>query len=302
MNEYDFPWDHVQSFLAVLEHGSLMAAARVCTVSQPTLGRHIAELEARWQLTLFERTGRGLVPTEHALRLAETARAMAEQAAQLGRLASGAERNLEGRVRLTASQTMACYVLPGVLARLRETFPGIEIELVVSNALSNLLRREADIALRMVRPQQSSLVAKKIAEIPIRACAHRSYLAGHSAPAQAGDLQQHALVTGDVHDEVTPALSAMGLRPETLHYGLRTDDLIAQWQAVRAGLGIGFAAEFLLSSDPEVATVLPALPMPRLPVWLTVHRELRTSARIRAVYDFLADEVPGALAGGSGIA
>jgi DNA-binding transcriptional LysR family regulator len=297
MNEYDFPWDHVQSFLATLEHGSLMAAARTTGISQPTLSRHIAELESRWKTVLFERTGRGLTPTTQALRLAETARAMAEHAAQLGRLATGAERTLQGRVRVTASQTVAYAVLPLVLAQLRNRYPDIEIELVVSNNIANLLRREADIALRMVRPQQSNLVAKKISEITIHACAHPRYLRLRAAPKQASDLIGHDLITGDSHDEVTPALSAHGLAVDQLRYGLRSDDLLAQWEAIRAGMGIGFASEFLIRTDPAINILLPELPLPKLPIWLTVHQELHSSARIRAVYDFLATEVPIALFG-----
>lgn len=296
MNESDFPWDYIQSFLATLEHGSLMAAARATGVSQPTLGRHIAELETRWRTVLFERTGRGLTPTAQALRLADTARAMADQAAQLGRIATGAERTLQGRVRLTASQTVAYALLPSLLADLRTRYPDIEIELVVSNAVVNLLRREADIALRMTRPQQGNLVARKIAEVSIQACAHPAYLARYGVPQQADDLLQHALIAGDMHDELTPALSATGMAVSQLRYGLRSDDLLAQWQAVRAGLGIGFISRFLLRTDPAVQPVLLSMPLPKLPIWLTVHQELHSSARIRAVYDFLADALPPAIA------
>lgn len=292
MNEYDFPWDHVQSLLATLEHGSLMAAARASGISQPTLSRHIAELESRWKTVLFERTGRGLTPTAHALRLADTARGMAEQAAQLGRLATGAERVLQGRVRVSASQTVAYVLLPPVLAQLRTLYPEIEIELVVSNAVVNLLRREADIALRMVRPQQSNLIAKKIADIPIHACAHPRYLQQRGTPHSVADLLTHDLITGDALDEVSPALSAQGFAIDQLRYGLRSDDIQAQWQAVRAGMGLGFASEFLLNTDPEVQIVLPELALPKLPIWLTVHQELNSSARIRAVYDFLSQQVP----------
>lgn len=296
MNEQDFPWDLVRSFLAALEHGSLMGAARATGMSQPTLGRHIAELEAHWRLVLFERTGRGLAPTEDALRLADAARDMALQAARLGRLASGSERGAQGRVRLAASQPVACELLPPILARMRAAYPDIEIELVVSNSLANLLRREADIALRMVRPEQSSLVARRIAEIPIQACAHRDYIARRGAPESAGELLQHDLITGDQHDEVVPALAAHGFPTERLRFGLRSDDLIAQWAAVRNGMGVGFAASYLVRAYPDVHPLLPRLPLPRFPVWLTVHRELRTSARIRAVYDYLAEAVPAALA------
>jgi len=147
----------------------------------------------------------------------------------------------------------------------------------------------------MVRPRQSSLVAKRIADIPIQACAHRDYVRRRGEPRVVAELLQHDLITGDKQDDVVPALDAYGFSTDGLRFGLRSDDLIAQWAAVRAGLGIGFAAEYVRRTDPEVQVVLPDLPLPRFPVWLTVHRELRTSARIRAVYDFLAAEVPIAL-------
>lgn len=296
MKTHEVPWDLVRSFLAALDHGSLMAAARATGLSQPTLGRHIAELESRWRLVLFERTGRGLAPTAQAWRLADAARGMADQAAELGRLASGAERQVQGRVRLTASQPVACALLPEVLARMRVAYPAVEVELVVSNALTNLLRREADIALRMVRPEQSSLVARRIADIPIQACAHTRYLARAGQPRTPPELIRHELVTGDRHDDVVPALASRGFPTAALRFGLRSDDLMAQWAGVRAGLGVGFAAAYLRRTDPAVQQILPDLPLPILPIWLTVHRELHTSARIRAVFDFLAQAVPQALA------
>ncbi|WP_028450156.1 LysR family transcriptional regulator [Chitinibacter tainanensis] len=296
MNEYDFPWDYVQSFLAALEQGSLMGAARASGISQPTLSRHIAELEQRWQVVLFERTGRGLVATPAALNLAPAARSMAECASQLGRLVTGAERELAGRVRLAASQTVAYLVLPALLAQLKQRYPAIEIELVVSNTQANLLRREADIALRMVRPQQSSLIARKIAEVPVRACAQTGYLAAQGRPREVADLLTHALISGDQQDQLVAAFAAAGLPTAQLRFGLRSDDLMAQWMAVRAGLGVGFLAGFLCRAAPEVEPLLPDLPLPRLPLWLTVHRELNSSARIRAVYDFLAEALPAALA------
>ncbi len=290
-----FPWDHVRSFLAVLEHGSLMAAARATGVSQPTLGRHISDLEASWQTVLFERTGRGLTPTAQATRLSEAAHAMARHAADLARLAGGAQRQLHGRVRLTASQPVACELLPPVLRGLRDAWPDIEVELVVSNSLSNLLKREADIALRMLRPTQTGLVARRIAEITIRACAHRDYLRRRGTPQTSADLLHHDLIAGDRNDEVTAGFAAQGLPTAGLRFGLRSDDLMAQWAAVQAGLGIGFIADYACRNQPEVSLLLPDMPLPRYPVWLTVHRELRTNARIRAVYDHLAKAVPQAL-------
>lgn len=292
MNRPSFNWALIPSFMAALEHGSLMGAARVTGVSQPTLGRHITELESQLSLVLFERTGRGLQPTTQALALAEAARAMHAGAADFARLASGVGQTVQGSVRLSASQPVACHLLPPVLARMRQVLPQVSVELVVSNSVSNLLLREADIALRMVRPEQSSLVAQHIGQVALRACASQSYLQRHGTPQTPETLAGHDLIAGDKNTEILAGFEAMGFDASRLRFGLRTDDLNAQWAAVRAGLGIGFVGDHLLRSDPTVAVVLPALALPALPIWLTVHRELRTSARIRAVYDFLASEVP----------
>lgn len=295
MNASDFNWALIQSFLAALEHGSLMGAARATGVSQPTLGRHIAELEAQLKVVLFERTGRGLQATAQALALAEAARSMEAGAASFSRIATGGGQAIQGRVRISASQPVACYLLPPILAHMRRALPEIVVELVVSNTVSNLLRREADIALRMVRPEQSSLVAQRIGEVRLQVCASEGYLGRRGTPQQPQDLLAHDLIAGDRNKEIEIGLANSGLPIAEQRYGLRSDDLIALWAAVRAGLGIGFISEYLVRSDASVRQVLPSLELPTLPMWITVHRELRTSARIRAVYDFLASEVSAGL-------
>jgi len=292
MNIFNFNWSLIQSFLAVLEHGSLMGAARATGVSQPTLGRHISELEDQLHLVLFERTGRGLQATQSALSLVESARAMAVGAANVSQFASGAGETLKGCVRLSASQPVACYLLPSVLARMRQSLPELVVDLVVTNSVSNLLRRDADIALRMVRPDQASLVTKRIGKVQIQACASRAYLQHKGTPMKAKDLVGHDLITGDSNTDIEIGLSSHGLQSKDIRIALRTDDLTAQWTAVQAGLGIGFMADYLVQCDPQVQVVLPAIKLPTYPIWLTVHRELRTSARIRAVYDFLTTQVP----------
>lgn len=288
----NFDWGLVRSFLAALDQGSLLGAARVLDASQPTIGRHIAELEAQLGVVLFERTGRGLLPTASALRLAESARAMEAGAHQLARSVSGAETAISGSVRITASEPVACVLLPPVLARMRQALPEVQVELVASNEVTNLLRREADIALRMVRPDQASLVAKRIGSVKLGAFGHRDYLRRKGTPRQPPELLQHELIGGDRNEEILQGFAAMGYPVERGHFAFRTDDLMAYWAAVRAGLGIGFVATYMARTDADVMPVLPMLPLPELPIWLTVHREIRTSRRIRAVYDFLAAEVP----------
>lgn len=288
-------WSLVRSFLAVLEHGSLLAAARQLQTSQPTVGRHVAQLEAQLGVVLFDRTGRGLIPTQSALRLAESARVMQSGAEQLARSAMGADRATAGTVRITASQPVSCYVLPPLLAQMRLSLPEVQVELVASNAVSNLLRREADIAVRMVPPEQATLIARRVGKVVLGACAHQDYLRRRGMPRQACDLLAHDLIGGDRNDDTLKGFAAQGLKVERQHFALRTDDLIAVWQAVRAGLGIGFVSEQLIRTDAAVIPVLPKLKIAPLPVWLAVHKEIRTNQRIRAVYDFLSDALPRAL-------
>ena len=290
-----FDWSLVRSFLAVLDHGSLLGAARQLRSSQPTIGRHVAELEHQLGVVLFERTGRGLVPTEAATRLAEAARVMQSGADQLARSVSGSERAASGTVRITASQPVACYVLPPLLAQMRLVLPEVQIELVASNAVDNLLRREADIAVRMVQPEQVTLIARRVGKVAMRLCAHQDYLRRRGVPRQPADLLSHELIGGDRNDGILKGFTARGFAITREQFAFRTDDVIAAWQAVRAGLGVGVISDHLIRTDPAVVPLLPQVRIDPIPVWLAVHREIRTSQRIRAVYDYLAQGLPQAI-------
>ena len=187
----EFDWGLVRSFLAVLDAGSVSAAAKRGGMQQPTLSRHVAELEAQLGAPLFERTGRGVVATGAALAIVDAARRMEDAALAVARGLATARSATRGVVRVTTSQVAATWLLPAALARLQRAHPEIELELVASNELTNLLRREADIAVRMVRPAQQSLVARKLGEIAIVAAAHRSYLAKAPPLRSVADLAAH---------------------------------------------------------------------------------------------------------------
>ena len=285
-------WNQLKAFLQTAQTGTLSAAARKLGLTQPTLSRQVAAIEQQMGVTLFERVGKAMVLTPTGLDLLEHARAMGAAAEALGLAASGRSQAVGGVVSVSASDAVAACLLPPIVQRLRTQEPGIAVEVIASNALSDLLRREADIALRMVRPNQASLVAKRIGAITLTACAHRDYLRRKGTPRQPPDLLQHELVGNDRHEDIQQGFAAMGYPVERQHFAFRTDDLMAYWEAVRAGLGIGFVGNYLARTDPNVVAVLPQLPLPDLPIWLTVHREIRTSRKIRAVYDFLASEVP----------
>ena len=291
-----FDWALARSFLAVLDAGSLMGAARQLAAHQPTLSRHVAELEAQLGVPLFERTGRGVTPTAAALAMADAARQMQAGADQMSRVVAARSSATTGTVRLSTSQVAAAWLLPDVLAKLHEAEPGIQVELVASNQISNLLRREADIAVRMLRPAQSSLVCRKLGEVPIVAAAHETYLARAGTPRKAQDLLAHRLIGYDKDDTITRGFARLGLNLPREAFALRTDDQIAYGRLLASGAGIGFVAAYNLRHWPGVRAVLPSLPIPPLPCWLAVHREIRGNKVVRRVYDFLALTIPVELA------
>ncbi len=296
MNLQNFDWTLVRSFLAVLDAGSLMGAARQLQAQQPTLSRHVAELESQLGTPLFERTGRGVVPTAAALAIADAARQMQTAAEQLSRNLTGSREATTGTVRVTASQVAATWLLPPVLAALQKAEPGIAIELVSSNRIENLLRREADIAVRMQRPTQESVVARKLGDVGVGAYAHRSYLARHGAPRKPEDLLAHRLIGYDRDDTVLRGFARMGVAVSKAQFALRCDDQVAYSYLVNAGAGIGFTSHYSARALPGLERVLPQLKIPVLPCWLAVHREIRSSKLVRLVYDFLAEAIPQELA------
>jgi DNA-binding transcriptional LysR family regulator len=293
-----FDWALVRSFLAVLDAGSLMGAARRIGAQQPTLSRHVAELEAQLGAPLFERTGRGVTPTAMALAIADAARQMQDGAEGLARSLARERSATSGSVRITASQVAATWLLPDLLARLAVEEPGIRVDLVASNQLSNLLRREADIAVRMVRPAQASLVARKLADIRIVACAHERYLEHAGTPKKPADMLGHRLIGYDRDDAIVRGFAQMGIEVSREQFALRCDDQVAYGRLVAAGAGIGFVAHYASLQWPGVKSLLPMLTIPSLPCWLAVHREIRGSRVVRRVYDFLAEAIPGALDAG----
>ena len=298
MDMQRFDWALVRSFLAVLDAGSLMGAARKLQAQQPTLSRHVAELEAQLGTPLFERTGRGVTPTAAALAIADAARQMEAAADALSRSLLRQREVDVGTVRIAASQVAAAWLLPPILTALQQAEPGISVELVASNQISNLLRREADIAVRMLRPVQSSLVARKLGDVAVGAYAHRSYLKRAGMPRQPHDLMAHRLIGYDRDETILRGFAKMGVTMTREGFALRTDDQVNYATLLAAGAGIGFIAHYCARQWPGVQRVLPQLPIPALPCWLAVHREIRSSKLVRRVYDFLAESIPRALAVG----
>ena len=288
MNATGPDWSLYRSFLAVLQEGSLSGAARALGLTQPTLTRHIDALEQAVGFQLFIRSQQGLAATEGALALRPYAESLAATTAAMMRAASGQGRAIKGTVRISASEIMGAEVLPPILADLRERHPALEFELVLSNAVDNLLRRDADIAVRMVEPAQEALVIKRLGSVTLGLHAHRRYLDRAGRPRNLKSLNEHSLIG---YDRETPAIRAMRQRVpgfETIRFALRTDSDIAHLMAIKAGFGIGICQVALGRRDPDLEHVLPTAFDLKLGVWLAMHEDLRSTPRCRAVFDGLA--------------
>lgn len=290
MSETGPDWEQLRAFALVAGAGSLSAAARTSGRSIPTLSRRVAALESSLGVRLFDRTAAGLVPTPTGTALIEEADRMARAADRIGLIAGGRSARVDGTVRITASEAMATWVLPDTLVALRRAEPAIAIELVASNESGNLLRREADIAVRMYRPTQADVVARKVGEVEVCAFAATSYLDARGRPAVLEDLLEgHDVIGHDTDETAIEGFRAHGAIVDRDFFPFRSDDYVVCWRLVVAGGGIGFAQRALGEGTPGVEALFGGEPLARLPIWLTAHAELRTSARVRRVYDHLAD-------------
>ncbi|OWQ85078.1 LysR family transcriptional regulator [Roseateles aquatilis] len=282
-------WEWYRSFLGVLREGSLSGAARALDLTQPTVGRHVAALEAQVGQSLFVRTPSGLSPTEAAQALRPYAEAMDSTAAALERTARSHGDGVRGVVRVTASEVVGVEVLPPVLAELRERHPALIVELVLSNRVQDLLRREADIAIRMTSPKQEQLIARRVGVVEVAAHAHERYLAAHGMPRSMKTLiaDGHTLIG---YDQPAPYIRELARRYPVMareRFALRSDSDLAQLALIRAGAGIGLCQVALARRDPALRRVLEdELSIP-LETWVTMHEDLRDSPRCRVVFEAL---------------
>ena len=284
-------WSLLQSFLRVAAEGSLSAAARASGVSQPTLGRHIRALEAALDQPLFLRRpdGQSLTPMGHQL-LAH-AREMEEAAARMSLTAAGASARIEGTVRITASRVVSYWHLPRLIARLLMEEPGIRIDLVASDVPENLMHREADIALRMFRPERGDLVAQKVAELRLGLYAAQSYLDRVGRPTTAEALQGLDFVGYGEGDIMQRVMVENGWKPRRESFPVRCEDQLVNWALVRAGCGVGGFQRAIADADPRVERIGDFVRLPALPVWLVVPEALRRVPRVARVRQVLAEEM-----------
>lgn len=280
-------WELYRSFLAVLQEGSLSAAARSLGLTQPTVGRHITALEAHFGLSLFTRSQVGLMPTDAALSLRADAEAIQSTAAALERNAGGLGKEVQGAVRISASEVIGVEVLPPILAELRVQHPKLQLELVLSNRLQDVVRREVDIAIRMTSPKQDVLLATRVGDVTLGLHAHRAYIERHGQPKSLAELDRHTLIG---FDQETPFLrSARSGLPlwSRENFMLRCDSDLAQLALLRSGAGIGICQVTLAARSPDLVRLLPEKFAIALTTWVVMHEGLKHSLRCRAVFDAL---------------
>ena len=287
MNDPD--WNHIRAFLATAETGSLSAAARQLGLTQPTLSRQVAALEAQLGVLLFERLGRALALTEAGHELLAHSRKMGEAAQGLSIAATGQAQSIEGTVRITASDMTSAYILPPVLQQLRQRAPRLTVDVVAANDIRDLMRREADIAIRHVRPEQPELIARLVQEATGHFYAAKTYLDRRGRPSSLAELADHDFVSFGDAERMISYLVPLGIPVTPGNFRIGSNSGLVAWELVRQGFGVTPMSDEVAAAAPEVERLVPGSEAITFPVWLTTHRELHTSRRIRLVFDLLAE-------------
>ena len=283
-----FDWNRLRALLVTAETGSFSAAAAALGTTQPTIGRQIAALEQELAVTLVERAGRGVVLTPSGLALVEHARHMAEAALQVSLVASGRSESLEGVVRLTASDALCVFVLGPLLAQLRQQYPNIVFDVLASTETADLRQREADIAIRNFRPDDPELIATRLPEETGQFYATSDYLDAIGRPRWGDDLSHVEVIGFNREPEFVDGMARLGLtlRPEQIV--IASENHLFQWEMARRGLGIAVTMTRIGDADPRMERVFPEMASIPIPMWLTSHRAVRTSRRVRVVFDAIA--------------
>jgi DNA-binding transcriptional LysR family regulator len=284
-----FDWNRVRAFLVTAEEGSLSAAARALGLTQPTLGRQVDALERELGVALFERHGRGLRPTPAGLNLLDHARRMGDGAGGLALAVAGLSDTIDGEVSVSASDVYAARLLPPILGRLHAAHPALRVEIVVDNALSDLRRREADIALRNVRPDDPDLIGRKIRDAGARLYAATSLLDRLGRPGTPDGFAGASVVEIDRTGALRAMMAGMGFPVEAMAFPFRTSNFTVAWEMVRAGHAICVLDDRIGDAEPGVERILPDLAPVLFPVWLVAHRDVRRARRLRVVWDALAE-------------
>jgi len=286
----NFDWNQVRAFLATVEEGTLSGAARVLGLTQPTLGRQVAALEESLNITLFERVGKSLILTQAGTDLLEHVRAMGEAASRISLSAAGHVQEVQGEVRVSVSDGVAAYILPEILRDLRKMAPLLTVEVLAEDRLSDLRRREADIAIRHLRPEDPELIGKRLKDGTGGFYASTEWLDRNGRPRTLADLDRAEMIGLDRPERMIAEFNKRGIALTTLNFPVRSSSSVVAWEMVRRGLGVGVQSDRIGALTPGVERLqIEGLAPISFPNWLITHRELKNSRRIRVVFDLLAE-------------
>ncbi len=282
----NFDWNQVRAFLATVEEGTLSAAARALGQTQPTVGRQVAALEEHLGVTLFERSGRVLQLTPSGFELVEHVREMGEAATRVSLAATGQSTSVEGVVRVTATEMYSAFLLPRIVARVRELHPGIVLEIVATNSLSDLRHREADIAIRNSNPTDPDMIARRMPD-DYGVLFVTKAMGAFASREEASDAPFIGFSVGDDTDYLSFLQGELPITSK--NFSVRTKNHLVHWALARAGLGVGMTMAEMGDADPDMVRAFPDMPPVPFPVWLVAPRELKTSRRVRIVFDCIAE-------------
>jgi DNA-binding transcriptional LysR family regulator len=273
----------------VAEHGSTLTAARHLEVTQSTISRHLSELERQLSVQLFDRRKTGLVLTDKGHELLSFAKKMDNVADSMQAQASHFSSSVSGTVRVSASEVLAVDVLPFCLDEILNENPDLQVEIVASNEESNLLSREADIALRMFQPQQQDLISRHLVDIPVSFYAHQKYIEKYGRAGSMDDFLDHRFIGFDINPLFIDGAKQIGIRLKREDFYIRTDSIIVQNQCAAAGLGMVLMQTRLADQMPGLTKIALNIEIPSLPLFIVAQKELRASRKLRVVYDGLAE-------------
>ena len=259
--------------------------------SQPTLSRQVAGLEEALGVTLFERTSRALLLTQSGLELRAHFRMMGDAANSISLAATGQSQAVTGHVLISATDLMATHFLPPILKTLRTTAPDLQIEIIATNEVSDLRRREADIAIRHGRPKDETLFAKRLRDTKAHLFASKEYLDEVGRPETLADLEKLKFVGVDQPEQRLGLLASRGVNLTTANFNFSTSSATLTLELVRQGFGIGILPIEIGKAYPELENPSSAFEPIGIETWLVAHRELKTILRIRVVFDLLAEGI-----------
>jgi DNA-binding transcriptional LysR family regulator len=281
-------WDDLRFFLATARGGGLSPAARELGVNYSTVFRRVNALEDELGVRLFERFAAGYSLTLPGEEMLEHALRIEDEMAALDARVSGRDHRLSGVIRITTVDDVALALLPRHLLSFRAAYPGIGIEMNVDNRFLNLTKREADVAFRMATTLEGDMVGRKLADVAWAVYAAKDYLERHGTPSSAAEIDGHDLIGGIDNLARVPPIAWLGQQAPGTVPCYRSNNLLNQMAAAKAGFGLVALPCFMTADQPELARVLAITDAPVNQFWLLTHPDLRETARIRAFLDFMA--------------